>query len=74
MAPEARGVVSPHGHKPRFAPQSPRKFAASGFAIDPGMPKALAQRNPRETARWAQSIKDAKIELRWAIECAGGPW
>ena len=38
------------------------KFAANGFAIDPGTPEALAQRNSRETAKWAKAIRDAKIE------------
>jgi len=38
------------------------KFSALGFEIDPGPPEALAQRNRRETAKWATAIKDAKIE------------
>jgi len=38
------------------------KFAANGFAIDPGTPEALAQRNARETDKWAKAIRDAKIE------------
>jgi tripartite-type tricarboxylate transporter receptor subunit TctC len=38
------------------------KFAANGFAIDPGTPEALAQRNRAETAKWAKAIRDAKIE------------
>ena len=38
------------------------KFAALGFAVEPGTPEALAQRNTRETAKWAKAIKDAKIE------------
>jgi tripartite-type tricarboxylate transporter receptor subunit TctC len=38
------------------------KFAANGFAIDPGTPEALAQRNKAETAKWAKAIRDAKIE------------
>jgi tripartite-type tricarboxylate transporter receptor subunit TctC len=38
------------------------KFAALGFAIDPGTPEALAARNRAETAKWAKAIKDAKIE------------
>ena len=33
-----------------------------GFAIDPGTPEALAQRNKAETAKWAKAIRDAKIE------------
>ena len=32
------------------------------FAIDPGTPEALAQRNKAETAKWAKAIRDAKIE------------
>ena len=38
------------------------KFAANGFAIDPGTPEALAQRNKAETAKWGKAIRDAKIE------------
>jgi tripartite-type tricarboxylate transporter receptor subunit TctC len=38
------------------------KFAATGFAIDPGTPEALAARNARETEKWAKAIKEAKIE------------
>lgn len=38
------------------------KFAATGFAIDPGTPDALAQRNKAETVKWAKAIRDAKIE------------
>ena len=38
------------------------KFAATGFAIDPGTPEALAQRNKGETVKWEKAIKDAKIE------------
>ncbi len=38
------------------------KFVAIGFAIDPGTPEQLAQRNKAETAKWAKAIKDAKIE------------
>jgi len=38
------------------------KFAATGFAIDPGTPEALAQRNKTETAKWAKAIREAKIE------------
>jgi len=37
------------------------KFLAIGFAIDPGTPDALAQRNQAETAKWAKAIRDAKI-------------
>ena len=38
------------------------KFGGIGFAVDPGTPDALAQRGRLETAKWAQLIKDAKIE------------
>lgn len=38
------------------------KFASLGFAVEPGTPEALAQRNGIETAKWAKAIKDAKIE------------
>ena len=38
------------------------KFAAIGFAVDPGTPEALAQRSKLETAKWAKAIRDAKIE------------
>ena len=38
------------------------KFAALGFAVEPGSPEALAQRNARETAKWAKAIREAKIE------------
>ncbi len=38
------------------------KFAAIGFAAEPGTPEALAQRSKLETAKWAKAIADAKIE------------
>jgi tripartite-type tricarboxylate transporter receptor subunit TctC len=38
------------------------KFAPNGFAVEPGTPEALAQRNKTETAKWAKAIRDAKIE------------
>ncbi len=38
------------------------KFAAIGFAVEPGTPDGLAQRNLQETAKWARAIRDAKIE------------
>jgi len=38
------------------------KFAAIGFAVEPGTPEALAQRTKTETAKWAKAIADAKIE------------
>ena len=38
------------------------KFAPNGFAVEPGTPDALAQRNKVETAKWAKAIRDAKIE------------
>ncbi len=38
------------------------KFAATGFAVEPGTPEALAQRNKAETLKWGKAIRDAKIE------------
>jgi tripartite-type tricarboxylate transporter receptor subunit TctC len=38
------------------------KFAANGFAVEPGTPADLAKRSIAETAKWAKAIKDAKIE------------
>jgi tripartite-type tricarboxylate transporter receptor subunit TctC len=38
------------------------KFAAIGFAVEPGTPEALAQRSKLETAKWAKAIAAAKIE------------
>jgi len=38
------------------------KFAAIGFAVEPGTPDALAQRSKLETAKWTKAIADAKIE------------
>ncbi len=38
------------------------RFAAIGFAVEPGTPEGLAQRNLQETAKWAKAIRDAKIE------------
>ena len=38
------------------------RFAGNGFAVEPGTPEALAQRNRAETAKWAKAIRDAKIE------------
>jgi tripartite-type tricarboxylate transporter receptor subunit TctC len=40
------------------------KFAANGFAVEPGTPEALAARNRRETAKWEKAIRDAKIEAQ----------
>lgn len=40
------------------------KFSATGFAIDPGTPEALAKRNLAETVKWAKAIRDAKIEAQ----------
>jgi tripartite-type tricarboxylate transporter receptor subunit TctC len=40
------------------------KFEAIGFAIDPGTPEALAQRNRAETAKWERAIREAKIEAQ----------
>ncbi len=38
------------------------KFAANGFAVEPGTPEALAQRNKAETVKWEKAIREAKIE------------
>ena len=38
------------------------KFAGIGFAVEPGTPAALAERNKLETVKWGKAIKDAKIE------------
>ena len=38
------------------------KFAANGFAVEPGSPSDLARRNQAETAKWEKAIRDAKIE------------
>ena len=38
------------------------KFASNGFAVEPGTPEALAQRNKLETDKWEKSIRDARIE------------
>jgi len=38
------------------------KFAPNGFAIDPGTPAALAERNRVETVKWEKAIREAKIE------------
>ena len=38
------------------------KFAPNGFAVEPGTPEALAQRNKAETAKWAKAIREARIE------------
>jgi tripartite-type tricarboxylate transporter receptor subunit TctC len=38
------------------------KFNAIGFAIEPGTPEQLAQRNRLETLKWEKAIRDAKIE------------
>jgi tripartite-type tricarboxylate transporter receptor subunit TctC len=38
------------------------RFAAIGFAVEPGPPEALAQRTRLETAKWAKAIREAKIE------------
>ena len=40
------------------------KFAPNGFAVEPGTPEALAQRNKVETAKWEKAIRDAKIEAQ----------
>ena len=38
------------------------KFAPNGFAIDPGTPQQLAERNKVETVKWEKAIREAKIE------------
>ena len=38
------------------------KFAANGFAVEPGTPDDLARRNKAETAKWEKAIRDAKIQ------------
>ena len=40
------------------------RFAANGFAVEPGTPEALAQRNRAETAKWERAIREAKIEAQ----------
>jgi tripartite-type tricarboxylate transporter receptor subunit TctC len=40
------------------------KFAPNGFAVEPGTPEALAQRNKVETAKWEKAIRAAKIEAQ----------
>lgn len=40
------------------------KFAAIGFAVQPGTPEDLAKRGAMETAKWAKAIHDAKIEAQ----------
>jgi len=40
------------------------KFAPNGFAVEPGTPEALAQRNRIETAKWEKAIREAKIEAQ----------
>jgi len=40
------------------------KFAANGFAVEPGTPAALAARNKNETVKWEKAIREAKIELQ----------
>ncbi len=58
-------VVAKLNHAINLAAQSTdiqERFAANGFATEPGTPEALAQRSVRETAKWAKAIRDAKIE------------
>ena len=38
------------------------KFAAIGFAVEPGTPESLGQRTQRESIKWAKAIREAKIE------------
>jgi tripartite-type tricarboxylate transporter receptor subunit TctC len=52
------------GHQRRRQQQGLQdKFAPIGFAVDPGTPEALAQRNRAETVKWEKAIRDAKIEI-----------
>jgi tripartite-type tricarboxylate transporter receptor subunit TctC len=44
------------------SPEVQEKFAAIGFAVQPGTPDDLAKRGALETAKWAKAIRDAKIE------------
>ena len=61
--PPGRHRQAEPGHQRRSRSKDlQEKFAAIGFAIDPGTPEALAQRNKAETAKWAKAIRDAKIE------------
>ena len=38
------------------------KFAANGFAVEPGTPDDLARRNKAETVKWEKAIREAKIQ------------
>jgi tripartite-type tricarboxylate transporter receptor subunit TctC len=38
------------------------KFAANGFAVEPGTPDDLARRNKAETLKWEKAIREAKIQ------------
>jgi tripartite-type tricarboxylate transporter receptor subunit TctC len=38
------------------------KFAAIGFAVEPGTPEALGLRTRLESVKWAKAIRDARIE------------
>jgi tripartite-type tricarboxylate transporter receptor subunit TctC len=40
------------------------RFAAIGFAVEPGTPEALGQRTQLETVKWAKAIREAKIEAQ----------
>jgi len=40
------------------------KFEPNGFAVEPGTPEALAQRNQVETVKWEKAIREAKIEAQ----------
>jgi tripartite-type tricarboxylate transporter receptor subunit TctC len=58
-------IITKLNHAINAAAQSKEiqeKFAAIGFAVEPGTPEALAQRSRLETAKWAKAIRDAKIE------------
>ncbi|TSA06363.1 MAG: tripartite tricarboxylate transporter substrate binding protein [Comamonadaceae bacterium] len=58
-------IITKLNHAINAAAQSKEiqeKFAAIGFAVEPGTPEALAQRSRLETAKWAKAIREAKIE------------
>ncbi len=58
-------VITKLNHAVNSAAQSrdiQEKFAANGFAVEPGTPADLAKRNLAETAKWTKAIRDAKIE------------
>ena len=40
------------------------RFEPNGFAVEPGTPESLAQRNKVETSKWEKAIREAKIEAQ----------